>query len=63
MVVLPDHLFARALSLGSIEQKVLDAQEGSAMEMNQWREGHMLQNEDGRWTRDGRLVVPENNEI
>jgi len=23
----------------------------------------MLQNEDGRWTRDGRLVVPENSEI
>jgi hypothetical protein len=62
-VVLPDHLFCRALELDDLERRVQRAQSEKTFQMEEWKEKYGLIMDNGTWTLNGRTIVPENDDL
>ena len=58
MVVLPDHLFCRAVTLDIFEQQIWSAQEAHSVWIFEQAEQQQLEEGDGIWHKEGHAVVP-----
>jgi hypothetical protein len=60
VTVLPSHLFCRASTATSLLDRVLDHQGQSRQGMMEWKSEHTLVEQNGVWTKGGKIVVPDN---
>ena len=63
IVVLPDHLFCRALELDDLERRIQQAQSEKAFQMEEWKDKYRLIMDNGTWALNRRTIVPENDNL
>ena len=63
VVVLPDHLFCRAVTLDIFEQQIRSTQEAHSVWVFEQNEQQGLEETDGIWHKQGRAVVPPDEDL
>ena len=63
VIVLPDHLFCHAITIDAFEQQIRSTQEAHGMWIYEQAEQHQLEEGDGIWHKEGRVVVPPDNDL
>ena len=63
VLVLPNHLFCRALDLGDLERQVYEGQRWGTFKLEEWKEKYKLLKDREMWTMNGWAVVPDNDKL
>jgi hypothetical protein len=63
MIVLPDHLFCRALTLEELESTICLTQKDHVSELKEWEETYGIIDHEGTWVMNARAVIPEDQEL
>jgi hypothetical protein len=63
MIVLPDHLFCRTLTLEELEATICRSQKDHAPKLEEWGETYGIVNHRGTWTMNGRAIIPDDQEL
>jgi hypothetical protein len=63
VIVLPEHLFANATEILTLDQQIEDAQRIHEQQMDKWKQEFTMEVINERYFYKGRLVVPDDEEL